>query len=549
MEESPAISPDGKTVAYVAYTGRRRQIWIRRLDGGASQVTTADLDHEQPRWAPNSTTLLYFTGSATTDEPNGNLWEVSMLGGQPRPIAAALGGGDISHDEQRIATFQLIGDVPTLVVLGRDGSRLAEVTKLKGASGRTPRWSPDDQDIAYTELVEGAFSNSLIVVPAAGGNPHQLDSGYKFKGLSWIPDGSGLVYGSAQGSTVPYPPTFQVRLKRLRGGDSEQLTLATTGSPILTCTHQECCLPHEPGSDRRLWRVPTTGTVAANTKEAVQLTHQTSQVQTPSASPDGKQIVYLSDSGGHGNLWITDADGQKHVQITFERNPSVSIGVPVWSPDGTQIVFLKGTPLNEQWLVKPDGSPPWKLLDNAFSTEWSPKGDWLYYAIRLEARPCIEKRLVADPTAPPVQVRCESATSPMPRSDGTLFFQARRVAPNGGFDFELRKAKPEGADSTPLLRIDGRRLPYDSMFAAPSVLSPDGKWVAYAIMDGTTANLWKVSTDGGDPVRITDFGVRAIWIVRQITWPARDGRFIYAAIADIDADVVSISGVVSGKGK
>ena len=35
LEESPAISPDGKTVAYVAYTGRRRQIWIRRLDGGA----------------------------------------------------------------------------------------------------------------------------------------------------------------------------------------------------------------------------------------------------------------------------------------------------------------------------------------------------------------------------------------------------------------------------------------------------------------------------------------------------------------------------------
>jgi len=272
-------------------------------------------------------------------------------------------------------------------------------------------------------------------------------------------------------------------------------------------------------------------------------------VQTPSASPDGRQIVYLSDSGGHGNLWITDADGQKHVQITFEHNPSESIGVPVWSPDGTQIVFLRGTPLNQQWLVKPDGSPPSKLMDHAFSTEWSPKGDWLYYAIRLAARLCVEKRLVADPTAAAVPVRCDSAVAPMPRSDGTLFFQTRRVAPNGGFDFELRKAKPEGAESTQLLRIDGRRLPYDSMFAAPTVLSPDGKWVAYALMDGVTADLWKVSTDGGDPVRITNFGDRARWIVRQITWAGPDGRFIYAAIADVDADIVSIAGVVSGKEK
>ena len=137
----------------------------------------------------------------------------------------------------------------------------------------------------------------------------------------------------------------------------------------------------------------------------------------------------------------------------------------------------------------------------------------------------------------------------MPRRDGTLFFQTKHPAPNGGYDYELRKARPEGAESIFLLRIDGRRLPYDSMFAIPTALSPDGKWVAFVEMDGATTNLWKLSTDGGEPQRITDFGDRAIWIVRQITWPARDGRFIYAAIADIDADIVSIAGVVSSKAK
>jgi hypothetical protein len=35
--------------------------------------------------------------------------------------------------------------------------------------------------------------------------------------------------------------------------------------------------------------------------------------------------------------------------------------------------------------------------------------------------------------------------------------------------------------------------------------------------------------------------------VRQITWAGPDGRFIYAAIADVDADIVSLSGVVISK--
>ena len=161
-------------------------------------MTEADLDHEHPRWAPDSTTLLYFTRSAT-DEPHGNLWEVSMLGGQPRPIVAALGGGDISHDGQRIATFQLIGHVPTVVVLKRDGSLPRAVAQLRRAGGRTPRWSPDDQSIAYIELEDGIFPNSLNVVAAAGGKPHELDTLYKFKGLSWIPDGlAGVRVGREQ---------------------------------------------------------------------------------------------------------------------------------------------------------------------------------------------------------------------------------------------------------------------------------------------------------------------------------------------------------------
>ena len=122
MEESPAISPDGKTVAFVARAGSKRQIWLRLLAGGAPlQITRDDVDHEQPRWAPDSSSLIYFVPSATPGE-HGTIWEISALGGEPRRVAAALGGGDISHDGRRIALFRFEDKRIALVVVTRDGS-------------------------------------------------------------------------------------------------------------------------------------------------------------------------------------------------------------------------------------------------------------------------------------------------------------------------------------------------------------------------------------------------------------------------------------------
>ena len=168
MEESPAISPDGKTVAFVARAGGKRQIWLRLLAGGAPlQITRDDADHEQPRWAPDSSALIYFVPSATPGE-HGTIWEIGALGGQPRRLTA-LGGGDISHDGRRIALFRFEGTEIALVVVTRDGS-VAEQVKpmLSDSSYEYPRWSPDDQWIAFQrENLATIFDERILVVPAA----------------------------------------------------------------------------------------------------------------------------------------------------------------------------------------------------------------------------------------------------------------------------------------------------------------------------------------------------------------------------------------------
>src|SRR5690606_10140742 len=56
----------------------------------------------------------------------------------------------------------------------------------------------------------------------------------------------------------------------------------------------------------------------------------------PSYSPDGSQIVYMSERGGNRDLFIMDSDGNELLQLTDHPGYDYE---PAWSPDGAQIVF------------------------------------------------------------------------------------------------------------------------------------------------------------------------------------------------------------------
>ena len=90
----------------------RRQIWIRRLAGGghALQITHDDVDHDHPRWTPDSSAIVYFTPAEKEGEA-GALWEIPALGGTPRarwrhprpgPMSVMTGAG--SRRFRRAAT-------------------------------------------------------------------------------------------------------------------------------------------------------------------------------------------------------------------------------------------------------------------------------------------------------------------------------------------------------------------------------------------------------------------------------------------------------------
>jgi len=225
-----------------------------------------DADHEHPRWAPDGSSLVYFSGAATESEP-GTLWEISALGGTPRRIASSEGEGDISHDGRRIAMFQTQGNRTVLAILERDGSPVQVKPLPELAEFASPRWSPDDRSIAFVGTIEIAFNRAVYVIDTEGGEARAVASAPRIQGLAWLPDNSGLVYASSVGSTASYPPIFNLRsvskeeVPRKQGGSSRSATCRTSSRTSWRpagCSRAASGCSRTSGGSRSMDRRPTT---------------------------------------------------------------------------------------------------------------------------------------------------------------------------------------------------------------------------------------------------------------------------------------------------
>lgn len=192
-EESPAISPDGKSVAFVALTGGKRQIWTLPTSGGTPQmITKDDVDHYDPRWSPDSNSLIFYTYAP------GTIWEIAAQGGAARRMVDSLAPGDLSHDGKRLAFVRIQGDSVELTVCLRDGSDSHTVTKLGADFYTHLRWAPDDKKVAFLEADD--IHSRVLVVNASGGDVLPVESGVRRpQGFTWAPDNSGLIVSTTDG--------------------------------------------------------------------------------------------------------------------------------------------------------------------------------------------------------------------------------------------------------------------------------------------------------------------------------------------------------------
>lgn len=534
LEESPAIAPDFKSVAFTARVDGHRQIFVRLLAGGTPlQITKDAVDHESPRWSRDASKIAYFS-PAVPGDLQGTIWEMPALGGAPRRIIDSVGGGDVGRNGQ-IACFRLADGQIELVEVAPDNSAVRVIARFaEPVYYRYPRWSPDGKWVAY-QRGDGVRWD-ILAIPSAGGPPRQItDDHRQIHGLTWLPDSAGIVYSSSRGTTMPYLPILGLWQVGLEGGPPRRIAPADVSYLQPDMHENGALLASRLEMQFDLWAYRAEGSAEDNVRRARRITEQTGQVQTPTVGANDREIAFLSDSGGHANLWVTVPETGELRQVTYERDPDVALGVPIWSPDGKSIAFVSSRGNTGLafgvWTVDPDGGNLRQLAARGLGATWSPDGQWVYYA---EAG-VLYKRPAAG--GPATRVRAGPARNVVGIHGATLYFMVDRSLTDGSPGFEVHAATPEDAPSRVLARIAASRAPQWQIIN-PS-LSPDGSLLAMPLTDGVTTNIWTLSTATGEWRQVTDFGGRPTFIARRVSWSA-DGHSILAAVGEGDADVVML---------
>ena len=494
LEVQPAISPDGRAVAYAGGTSTDTRIYVRQIaEGRAVRVSDDSADiQEAPRWSPDGSRILFLARGAVFSAPSS---------GGPRrqeiPVSreGAITSAAWSPDGRSIAFTA----ADRLAIRGADGAT-REVARL--AEATMCAWSPDATFIAcasgnarYFKLGAqfGNLSpNRIVIVRVSDGAVTTASDSVEINvSPVWSRDGRSLYYVSTRDGRGD---VYSQRITRDGSADGTPVRLTTgLGANSISLSADGSRLAYSIYSPTsNTWSMPIPDGAPTSAEGAVPVTSGAQVIENLNVSRDGRWLLYESNLAGNSDIYRWPLAGGESERLTSDLTDEFA---PALSPDGTEIAFHSWrTGSRDLWVQPLDGGPLERVTtsgDHEWTPEWSSDGRALLYVSGVDTRSIwVVRRGVDGAWGTPVQ-RLASGFWPTWSPDGrSVAFSSRLV---GG---SLLVAPADSG--APRTVVDATK-PGMPQVERPQ-WSSDGRSILFKSHDARgRASFWSVPADGGTP--------------------------------------------------
>ncbi len=246
---------------------------------------------------------------------------------------------------------------------------------------------------------------------------------------------------------------------------------------------------------------------------AQQLTFHKGVENHPALSPDGRQVVYMSEASGNADIYLQRVDGRNAINLT-EDSPAADTE-PAFSPDGRQIVFRSERGGGGIFLMGATGESVRRLGDLGHNPSWSPDGSRVVVSTEGINDPLSRQAAAAELWTIAVvsgetrRIYSGDAVQPAWSPDGRRI-AFWRVNGNSG-QRDLATIDAEGQGEPVAVTTD---VPVDWN----PVWSPDGRQLYFVSDRAGTMNVWRVAIDpatgaaDGEPVLVGTPAEQVAWL-------------------------------------
>ncbi|HEU5171818.1 MAG TPA: protein kinase [Gemmatimonadales bacterium] len=546
LELDPAISPDGKFVAYAKGPPAAMRLFIRQIGGGQPIALTQDSgpSQRQPRWSPDGSRILFQAGDS--------VYLIPALGGSPRLVAQGISqarGPRVGYfttkawapDGQRFLFTR--GDTALVQDLGGGSPRTMAVLPVRDAHSFA--WSPDGALVAFAAgnsiftLGSTSLGNvgpgGLWVIRADGGAPLRIAEPTALNtSPAWSPDSRHLLFVSNRDGPRD---VYRVRITRdgVPDGAVERVTQGLNAHSVSQSADGHRLAYSLFVMRANIWVADLpAGGGPADSSHIRPVTEGSQLVEAMSLSADGRWLYFDSNFSGNQDLYRMPSGGGELQQLTsdpgddFYANPS---------PDGREIAFHAVRRGTRDIIVMPAGGGPETVVyagphEDRYA-HWSPDGRLISFTV-TEAPPdrvglYVTRRQADGSWGSPKRVsprEVEGRWTP----DGALLLEEGFNESARDLVRHLELVDVESGAVKPV------PVPLESAVHISAMPSADGRalYLRTAGLDGSVS-FWTMAVSGGQVRLLLRVG-RPNWVSSRGNW-ATDGKRLFFAVNERESDI------------